>query len=97
VKTTNNKSQPQIFKGKYINNHWMETQLSIQLQSDCLSLVELSSFQLVHISKGKFIGNPNEKEISRVALLSPVLFFLFFYFYEKGYIIIDTEKGHIVS
>ena len=25
----------------------------------------------VHISKGKFIGNPNEKEISRVALLSP--------------------------
>ena len=26
---------------------------------------------LVHISKGKFIGNPNEKDISRVALLSP--------------------------
>jgi hypothetical protein len=36
----------------YINNHWLnlhlETQLSIHGQSNCLSLVELSSFQLVY-------------------------------------------------
>ena len=36
---------------KYINNHWLnvhfETQLSLNVQSNCLSLVELSSFQLV--------------------------------------------------
>ena len=29
---------------------------------------------IVYISKGKFIGNPNEKEISRVALLSQACF-----------------------
>ena len=45
---------------KYINNHWLnlhlETQLSIHLQSNCLSLVELSSFQLV------ILYNQNLKE-----------------------------------
>ena len=43
-------------KVKYINNHWLnlnlETQLSIHLQSNCLSLVELSSFQLVKFGFG---------------------------------------------
>ena len=39
-------------KVKYINDHCLnlhlETQLSIHVQSNCLSLVELSSFQLVY-------------------------------------------------
>ena len=51
MKTTDNRTPPQILKVKYINNYWLdlylEKQLSIQLQSNCLCLVELSSSQLV--------------------------------------------------
>ena len=45
---------------KYIKDHWLnlhlETQLSIHLQSNCLSLVELSSFQLVCFPFSKLLG-----------------------------------------
>ena len=53
MNTTDNRTPPQILKVKYINNHWLdlhlETQLSIQLQYNCLSLVEFSTSQLVKI------------------------------------------------
>ena len=49
-----NGAQPQIFTVKKSNSHWpnlyLQTQLSIYLQSNCLSLVELSSSQLVLIA-----------------------------------------------
>jgi hypothetical protein len=51
--------------------------LKFETLANGININEVFLKSTAHISKGKFIGNPNEKEISRVALLSPACFCCF--------------------
>jgi hypothetical protein len=66
-----------MLKVEYLSNHSSDPPQILNLRSGDQTKIKMLDMFLkytVDISKGKFIGNPNEKEISRVALLSPACF-----------------------